>query len=313
MTLHVIPGLVAAVSLHCPDHAEESLSSEKLEKQALECISKLEKDDGLITPGKETEALVRYVNDAILGKYDKNHDAKIMGKEAQQYVQDKVAPQVSEAELQRVYGRAYAKTAKLFEGGVTVDAVSNIRHQIPMVPRTLGFGFGLNYGMKDELQKETEKIGGSIEYSWGADTLVGVPYRTSSKLSYGKENVFIQNGANKVERWTFQPLRVTLENSKWPAKPVIGLGIGRTRTENIAEGEVENETENEFEWELGLQYPLKFSYGNEKKLEFGSLTLSKKIRFERFASGKRNEEVTLGFTIDKSQFKSIRRFLGRSE
>jgi hypothetical protein len=259
-----------------------------------------------IDPGIETEALVRYANDKILRKYDKDHDGKVEGREALQFAKDNLSA-VSESELERVYGDAYEKAEEAFANGVSPTDKETIRRYVPFVPRTQGFKFGLNYGQKGESGKDVETIGSSIEYAWGGKSLVSLPFTFGSKLEYGKENTFVGDNADKVERWTLQPITLSVgDEGDWLALPVLGIGYGRAETESIDSGVVTLSKDNEFVWEFGLDFPIRLtdSDGNHQKI--ASLKFTNTIRLDHFMSGKRSDELKVGFTMGVKEFKTLR-------
>lgn len=262
-----------------------------------------------IDPGIETDALVRYANDKILRKYDENHDGKVEGAEALKFAKDNLTA-VSDSELKRVYGDAYVETREIFANGVSPADKSAIQRGVPFVPRTKGFKFGMTYGQKGEENKDIETIGTSIEYTWGGKSLVTIPFTFGSKLEYGKENTFVGDNADKVERWTLQPITLTVgDESDWFALPILALGYGRSETEAIDSGISTITKENEYVWEFGFDFPIRLtnSAGQHKKV--GSLKLTNKIRLDDITSGKQSDQLAIGFTIGTKEFKTLRAIL----
>ena len=287
------------------------LQAADLEQAVLDEIAALDSTSGspdTIDPGIETEALVRYANDKILRKYDKNHDGKVESAEALAFAKDNLSP-VSETELERVYTSAYEKAERNFDGGVPADDIKAIRRKVPFVPRTRGFKFGLDYGLKDESTKEVETIGGTLEYTWGGSSLVSVPFELGTKLTYGKENTFVGSNADKIERWTLQPVGFVFGTDDWFAKPILGLGYGRTRNESIDGTTVTNERDKEFVWEFGLDFPIRMTDKDSKHRKIASIKMTNTVRFDEVTSGKRSEQLKIGFSIGVNEFKTLRAML----
>lgn len=279
--------------------------------KAIEDIAKLDGNNDSIEPGKETEALVRYVNDKLMKKYDTDHSGTISGPETQAFFEGQ-GKELSESALDDVYTKAYEKAESKFKGGVDISNPKALLNKVPRVSRTQGFDFGLAYTEKSETNKDTKTFEGSIEYKWGFYTLVGMDYAVGTKLSYSNEDTFIVNNISDVERWTLQPFKVTLGNNNWFAKPTIGLGVARTEEKTIVNDVLSIEKGTDFVWEFGFDFPIKWpdgKPGNHSDPLVATLTLTNTVRFENLASGRKNDELKFGFKIGYKEFKEIRKLI----
>lgn len=246
--------------------------------------------NGIIEPGPEAHAVLRYVNHPIFRKYDLDHNGQIEGAEAERYVKEEVQTKLDKVhEFYKI--SAYSLADKRFAKGVSVSDPEAVKRTAPPAPLFDKIALSVSYSNKGEAGKDVEAISTGFEYKWKATAVHGVPIVFGTKVSYEKENTFLPAATNKVSRWTVEPVRITLGTNVWKLQPTIGLGYGRSETTALTVGDPPMESDaNEFVWDIGFAYPI---YSDWIKL-----TTTKTIRLDNFSSDKKSDDIKLGVEFD---------------
>ena len=246
--------------------------------------------NGQIDAGVEARAVLRFVNDKVFRQYDADHDGKLTGTEARNYVEKEVQPALDLVDAYFALS-AYDKADKRFATPIPVTDPDAVIDRSPLAPRISKLALSVSYGQKGEAGKDVETIEAGFEYRWGSFAFQQTPIGVGTKLTYGKENTFLLTDTNKVERWTLEPFRLTLGAGQWDIEPTIGLGYGRTRDENVpAVGIPTSEESDEFVWNYGFAVPLKG--------DWAKFTITQTLRLDNIASGKESDEAKVGLEFD---------------
>lgn len=268
---------------------DANILSEPIDGAILQAIDFAGNGNGKIDDVSEVKALVRYVNSSVFKTYDTNHDGKLTDDEAARYVAQRVQPNLDKYE--EFFRPAYKKAEANFTGGVDIRDEAEAFDRTPIMPTVRTVAFSAGWGTKDDPGKDVESINSGLEYSWGSASVFEVPVVASFKLNYSRENTFVDSTANKIERWSFEPARLTIGADKWSIMPVVSLGYGKTEIELLdAAGDRTRSSDDEIVWGFGVDVPL--------KVKWATLSVSQVVRQDNLFSGKRSDELVTGVKIN---------------